>query len=250
MITNFPRLFVSQKNPRKSRGETILEVMVAISIFSVLVTAVFAILGRTITLGQDTKDRIQALSIAQESIEAVRNLRDTNWLRFSGSRDELWLCYEVNSTGNICKTGKTISETKSPYLTIFSNNKYTLRPLDSDTEIDTNNPNLSATCGTTIDNIFFSCQLSVKKEEGNRIGRLIHDFEGGNGSPTRFFREVFLTYEKEKKCGNASDNIRCEEQRLKIEVYIFWYRPDTNEVQRLKLEAYLYNFLDRNGYPE
>ena len=37
-----------------------------------------------------SKNRVVAVNIAREGLEAMRNLRDTNWLRYSGNRRECW----------------------------------------------------------------------------------------------------------------------------------------------------------------
>lgn len=63
-----------------SPGQTLIEVIVAIAIIIIVLVAVFTLAGRTIHMGTISRQRLQAINLAQEGIEAVRNIRDTNWI--------------------------------------------------------------------------------------------------------------------------------------------------------------------------
>ena len=77
-----------------------MEVMIATVILVLMLSSVFALLNRAVATNVDNKKRIMALSLAREGIEGVRNIRDTNWLQFSGSRRRNWLCLEVANDGS------------------------------------------------------------------------------------------------------------------------------------------------------
>jgi len=49
-------------------------------------------------LSQTTKNRIEAIEIAREWLEAIKNIRDTNWLLFWTDRDNCWNVLNYNST--------------------------------------------------------------------------------------------------------------------------------------------------------
>lgn len=59
---------------------TLLEVMVAISIFLIGILGVYAVIPRIIAIGQVNTFRFMASQLGREGIEIVRNIRDTNWL--------------------------------------------------------------------------------------------------------------------------------------------------------------------------
>lgn len=74
----------------KNRGETITEAVIAFVIFSLGITFVGLIMGSAVNNMQNAKNRILAINIAREGIEGVRNIRDTNWLKFHSRRRECW----------------------------------------------------------------------------------------------------------------------------------------------------------------
>jgi hypothetical protein len=47
-------------------------------------------------LANTTQNRIQAIGIAREGIEAVTNIRDTNWKTFSANNQHCWNTFNYN----------------------------------------------------------------------------------------------------------------------------------------------------------
>lgn len=77
--------------PKKNtKGETILETIIALSILSIGIVFSGTIIGTSLRNINATKNRIIAVNIAREGIEAMRNIRDTNWLKFSNKRRQCW----------------------------------------------------------------------------------------------------------------------------------------------------------------
>lgn len=62
------------------RGFTLIEMMIAIFIMLVGMTGTLSLLQRTISSGSFSSTRLIAAYLAQEGLEIVRNVRDTNWL--------------------------------------------------------------------------------------------------------------------------------------------------------------------------
>jgi type II secretory pathway pseudopilin PulG len=75
---------------KSRRGETLVEVFVAIIILVVGALSAVKLLGLASINNQLTKERVIATNLAREGLEAVRNIRDTNWLRFGGERRLCW----------------------------------------------------------------------------------------------------------------------------------------------------------------
>lgn len=79
--------FLKQKNRacpaklQRSRGFTLVETLIAISIFSVSIVAMMSILGRGISDVNYAKKKMTASYLAQEGIEYIRNMRD-NYIFF------------------------------------------------------------------------------------------------------------------------------------------------------------------------
>ncbi len=71
----------SSINPSTSFGQTLIEAIVAIGIIIMVLTTAFVLAGRTIRMGTVSRQKLQAINLAQQGIEAVRNIRDTNWIQ-------------------------------------------------------------------------------------------------------------------------------------------------------------------------
>jgi len=66
------------------------------------ITFAGTILANSLTHFSSSRDRIMAVNIAREGLEAVRNIRDTNWLKFSGNRRECWNHLPQSSASDTC----------------------------------------------------------------------------------------------------------------------------------------------------
>lgn len=75
---------------QNSRGATLIEIMAMLVVLSLVLATMFATLIQGINFSRDTEARIQAINIAREGIEAVMNIRNTNWLRFPSNRTKCW----------------------------------------------------------------------------------------------------------------------------------------------------------------
>lgn len=81
---------------------TIVELMVVLAILGLGITALLQTIGWGITYARDTENNIKAINIAREGIEAMTNIRDTNWLRFSSDKTNCWKVkdYAAGCIGN------------------------------------------------------------------------------------------------------------------------------------------------------
>ncbi len=74
----------------RKRAETLLEVMVALVVMTIGSVSATTLILAAINANIYNKDALMALNLAQEGIEYMRNLRDTNWIRFSANRQGCW----------------------------------------------------------------------------------------------------------------------------------------------------------------
>ncbi len=70
----------NEKPNSRSKGIMMLEVIGAIFILAIGVTAAFALISRSVSSISSARERLIASYLAQEGIELVRNIRDTNWI--------------------------------------------------------------------------------------------------------------------------------------------------------------------------
>jgi prepilin-type N-terminal cleavage/methylation domain-containing protein len=83
-----------------NKGFTLIEVLVAIAIFSVGTAVSVNVISYSLGLSAKIKDRTIATHLAQEGVEIVKNIRDLNWLdgkAFDLGLGDGWGCIEYNS---------------------------------------------------------------------------------------------------------------------------------------------------------
>ncbi|MFA5095388.1 MAG: prepilin-type N-terminal cleavage/methylation domain-containing protein [Candidatus Paceibacterota bacterium] len=98
----------------KGGGFTLVETLVAISIFSVSIVALMTILGSGISNTNYAKTKIIASYLAQEGIEYVRNMRDS-YVLYTGTTSLTWNSFIAKlspcSAGNSCGFDTSVSLT-------------------------------------------------------------------------------------------------------------------------------------------
>ncbi len=75
---------------RHSKGETISETLVALSILALGIAITGLVVTNAMRNLRVSKDRVVATNIARGGIEGMRSIRDSNWLKFSGNRRACW----------------------------------------------------------------------------------------------------------------------------------------------------------------
>lgn len=100
------------------RAFTLVETLIAITLITVVITAVTGLILTTLLANQRNLHTLQGLYLAQESLEAVRFMRDSNWLQnYSWNSGALWgNSFDVNSGPFYLK-----EETSSPYFALSTN---------------------------------------------------------------------------------------------------------------------------------
>jgi prepilin-type N-terminal cleavage/methylation domain-containing protein len=73
---------------RLHRGFTLLEVLIAVFLLTIGLAGVFVVITKTLSLIAASPDKLIAAYLAQEGIEIVRNIRDTNRVEAATSWDK------------------------------------------------------------------------------------------------------------------------------------------------------------------
>jgi prepilin-type N-terminal cleavage/methylation domain-containing protein len=75
------------------KGFTLIEILISIFIITIGVVGVFSTIVKYSQMTQEEKDHFEASYLAQEGIEIVKNIRDTNWIEGAASwKDGLTGC--------------------------------------------------------------------------------------------------------------------------------------------------------------
>jgi len=96
------RLFL----PKKNKGQSLIEVVVAVGITTLLSVALLSVVSISIKNSRVAKDRTIAVELAQEGIELMRTYRDYNWIVFlskaTGTNYDLPISWIVESSFSDC----------------------------------------------------------------------------------------------------------------------------------------------------
>lgn len=85
---------------KKNDAFTLIETLIAITLTTVVITAVTGLILMTLLANQRNFHTLQATYLAQESLEAVRFMRDSNWLQnysWNGGASEWGADFDLGS---------------------------------------------------------------------------------------------------------------------------------------------------------
>lgn len=216
---------MKKKILKKARGESLVEVVAALAIVSIVLIGAYSALSNAMRSNVSTSNRIVALNLAREGLEGVRNVRDTNWLVYFGSRRDNWDCYEALS-------GACISHFSS------SEEYFRIDPFASDI--------LQKRTGAAVLDIenesdefeYFRVKWNDPENEPGR-------YEHSEGTETKYYRQISVQKEVNDNCISGTFN-NCRDQRLKVVSRVQW--EEESGVQEFILQTYLYDFFERDSY--
>lgn len=73
----------------RTAGFTLVEIIIAISVIGLVVTAAAELTQSSLSVGHSSMQKFMANHVAEEGLEIVRNMRDSNWLRSRPWREKL-----------------------------------------------------------------------------------------------------------------------------------------------------------------
>ena len=149
------------------RGFTIIEVITAIFILTMGVSAAFALIQGTLTFSKTTSARLTSAYLAQEGLEIIRNIRDSNWLE---QRDNPALAWDygisVGSSYGLDYQSSVFPDSLcSGEFLKFDGNYFNCRPVSS-SNIQTN----------------FKREITVQKPVGKMIVQVKVSWTGPSGT--------------------------------------------------------------------
>lgn len=100
---------------------SITEAMVVLLIVTMWLVWVYGILTRSFKVTSNLWNKITAIQIAREWIEAVQNMRDTNWLLFPLDKENCWITENYNPD---CFWDETNNKWSIPYYVMQDSKSY------------------------------------------------------------------------------------------------------------------------------
>lgn len=98
----------------RKRAESLIETLTAITVIVIATAAALSVLRTSLRGNNVIGDKVVAMNLALEGIEAVRNMRDTNYLRFASDPDNCWDALDVEDVAD-CATADHLSDQSYNY---------------------------------------------------------------------------------------------------------------------------------------
>ncbi|PIZ58073.1 hypothetical protein COY23_00780 [bacterium (Candidatus Torokbacteria) CG_4_10_14_0_2_um_filter_35_8] len=73
-----------------NKGQSLVETIIAMSVITVGLLACVSLITFTISIQGHSRQEVIAVSLARESLEVIRNTRDSNWLENDETGSTLW----------------------------------------------------------------------------------------------------------------------------------------------------------------
>ncbi len=101
---------------KRSPAESMVESIISITVIVITTTAALSLLRVAILGNNVVGEKLVAVNLAMEAVEALRNQRDTNYLRFPGFEEDCWDAYDVDSGTECQQASKKLSPAASYFL--------------------------------------------------------------------------------------------------------------------------------------
>lgn len=213
------QLTMAQSAHTASKGFTLVEAMVSISILLIGVTSAMGLASNSIATASYTRNRLTASMLAQEAMEAVQAERDSNFLRLlhfdTSLRSGSWL---TGSPALIDDTTCAVQSSKNFIIAIPSGSKTTTTRLVSTAA---NNPN----------QIVYEQSLSPTRKIFVQASSM-----PGNSVATIFKRYVTVT--ESSFCGGDDDTV----QEIIVTATVTWKNRAGGDMQHI-VSTHMYNWL-------
>jgi hypothetical protein len=213
-------------NSKTTKGQTLLEVLIAISILVVVLVTTISLIVASIKAGRESTNKLIGTSLARETVEPVRNIRDSNW---AATATSYWDGGLVNATDY---PNNLQDVTFTPVISLSGS----AVPLYLDPTPDA----------------FTDEAHSVVKQSGSEyVQGLIT-----TGTRTQFFRMAYLNpicqdADGNEKISNQTEQAVCGQGGTSVSAYpnkvgirviveVRWPAPDSNK--HVTIEDHLYNW--------
>ena len=220
---------------KSRRGETIIEVLIAVLVLAVGIIAGVRLLISSGINNELSRERVVATNLAREGIEAVRNIRDTNWLRFAGERRRCWNNADFDSSITCEESGYVgvpikVIEDQTFYIAKFNSTNFRWELNNSPSDA------LDLTDGIDTSDEDYRLQIDAD-------GLYNHDL---SGTDSIYFREIWIEYLNDSATAPTSETPPEKANVIRITSKVEWY--DRGKFKNVVLTAILTDHLGRKNH--
>jgi len=225
------------------------ETIIAMSIFAIGITLSSALVAGSLRNINTSKNRVIAVNLAREGIEAVRNMRDTNWLKYSSKRRTCWNHMPSSNPAEACNGDSPI--TPGRYIVYKSEDqRWRLQQIN---EADTFDETFLYT--VDIDTSFDTDSDGNKENDSDMYNHRISDIDDEfdnyalgrkNATLTTFHRIITIDYLDNNGTPLGEGNpVTDEYNRMEVTADITWARGGVTHSTELK--THLTDYLGRDN---
>lgn len=165
-------------------AESLIEVIIAVFVVALGSSVATSLVVTSIQSNSFSRDNLIALNLAVEGLEAMRNIRDNNWLRFSFDKEK---CWKKSPKATSCDpTGTAGDITPGKYIVSLDKNyAWDLNSTDKILDLDK----------TDLGNGIF--QLKLEQRAGQNV-YVQTSSTGSTITPTSFYRMITVVNAPDK----------------------------------------------------
>ncbi len=206
------------------KATSIVEALIIMLIIVMGIVGMYNIFSRSRALSTSTWNRIKAIQMAREWLEAVTNIRNTNVILFGSDTKNCWnvFNYDVNCIGN---TGVG---------TDIQNNTRFIVNKDTDNRWKLFTPVTSATGYSDTD---YRNAFRVNIDTNG-----LYTQSGGTTFNPLFTREIDISYEDTDSDGSATSN----DEKMNVSSIVRWWDSSSTKPYEVRLDLLLSNWKERN----
>ncbi len=210
---------------------SIIEAMIVLVVVVTWIVGVYGLMDSSQKLSRATANRIEAIQIARDGLEAMTNIRDTNWLLFAADTKNCWnvLNYNINCVGDTTATyDMNIGANQGIRLSKNASNQFFI--------------DIQSYGGTAINDLSNSTYISrfrVKREDtpsGSWSG--FYTQSGGTDIVPLYTREIQIEYFD----SNGNGTINSNDEKIKVTAIVQWSDGASVPSKRLQMSTILTNW--------
>lgn len=223
------------------KATSIVESIVVLLIVVTGIVWVFWLLKSSQELANSTANRIEAIQIARDWLEAFTSIRDTNWILYWADAKNCWNTFNYDSSC-IWDHSSSVWYPNSTYINHTWVVGFTLyRNVNNQFEIRKRNSNNENFSDPDYRNRFW-----IRKDTNGFYTQQGWSLYTANGSEPLYTREIRINYLAADNTLGGSTVTYVKYPKMQVTAIVQWREPNSPEPKRLEMTTMLTNWKDTN----